>query len=215
MIMKWILIKKDKKKNIKNYKARGVKEYLQKESSYQCVYCALKDNVLGGIDHYHVEHYKPKGDSRFKHLINEYRNLFYSCPICNRFKGNDWPANPVKNHSKPAYPNPSVVDYNDIFDVDIETGEIKGNYSASKYMEERLYLNRPHLLLERKRAFLNKICKDLVSNFDKLSNELATIKNQEAVKLLEDLGRKSTNLTKLFLQLEEIPSYESNDIRRS
>jgi hypothetical protein len=212
--MNWVLIKKDPEKVIKKYTDKGVKEYLQKEGSYQCVYCALKDNVLGGIDHYHVEHYKPKSNERFKYLVNDYKNLFYSCPICNRFKWMDWPADPAPDHSIPAYPNPSEIDYNSIFDINFETGEIFGKFPASKYMEKKLYLNRPHLILERKRSYLSKKYRAQIKNFDELSNKLVEIKNIESANFLRDLALGAASLSELLLKLDDLPSYESKDIRK-
>jgi hypothetical protein len=209
--MKWIKIQKNSI-TISKYTERGVKESLQKEGEYQCVYCALKDNVLGGIDHYHVEHYRPV--KHFSHLEHDYQNLFYSCPICNRFKGPDWPAEPDSSHSIPSYPNPSEVDYNDLFNIDIEAGLIEGIYVASKYVEKRLYLNRPHLLLERRRSHLNKISHKLNINTTSLVKQLKSINTQKSMEYLAGLCDSFSRLHELFLQLENIPSYEAGDIRK-
>jgi 5-methylcytosine-specific restriction endonuclease McrA len=103
--MNWKLITKD----AKNQPVSGVysdwKELVAQECFYQCVYCAIHEAQFGGIDHYHIDHYRPKSIAEFKHLENNIGNLFYACPICNRFKSNDWPGEPDLN--TPTYPDPS------------------------------------------------------------------------------------------------------------
>ncbi len=129
------------------------KEKIAKKCFYQCVYCAIHESSFGGIRNFHIEHYRPK--SKFPQLTDNINNLFYACAICNVFKGNDWPNEPCPKHSNFSYPNPSETDYNKLFNVDNNAYEIAGRYQASKYLVERLFLNRPQLILIRRKFSVN------------------------------------------------------------
>jgi len=122
------------------------KSLLAQEGGDQCVYCAIHEGRFGGERNFHVEHFRPK--SKFSHLENEFSNLFYACSICNSFKGSDWPAEPCDELSVASYVDPSLVDYNLIFSV-IDNYVSAGSPSAM-YMIERLYLNRPQLIMDRR-----------------------------------------------------------------
>ena len=124
------------------------KPLLAKEGFHQCVYCAIPEPRFGGLRNFHVEHFRPK--SKFPHLENEFSNLFFACAICNSFKGDDWPADPCSDHVKPTYLCPSDFDLSTLINVDWVKGTSAGQYPATRYMVERLYLNRPQLILERR-----------------------------------------------------------------
>lgn len=131
---------------------------------------------------FHVEHYRPK--SRFAELANEYRNLFYACPICNCFKGDDWPCEPVGDHSLAAYPDPGGVDYNCLFCVDEVTGRVEGVNVAGRYLAEKLYLNRPQLVVERRLAQIRSRLADVAASLDSVSRSLQSLDSNEARRLL-------------------------------
>ena len=57
------------------------KQQISEECYNQCVYCSIHENPWGGIDHYHIDHFRPQ--SKFKALKNTITNLYYACPICN------------------------------------------------------------------------------------------------------------------------------------
>jgi hypothetical protein len=128
---------------------RDWKSVLAIEASYQCVYCCIHESKFGGQRNFHVEHFRPK--SIFPLLENSYGNLFYACGICNSFKGNDWPNEPVANDfSKIAYPDPSTVCYGELFEIKKDTGIVYSKFLAGNYIVERLYLNRPQMITLRR-----------------------------------------------------------------
>ncbi len=120
----------------------------------QCVYCTIHENHWGGIDHYHIDHFRPKSKPAFTHLVNDICNLFYACPVCNRFKSDDWPANP--NLAVPSYPDPSVTNYSTIFTFNAASYQLAGNNPSANYVILRLYLNRPQLVYERRENILRE-----------------------------------------------------------
>src|ERR1051325_1197957 len=127
------------------------KTQIANDCHQQCVYCAISESRYGGLDNFHIDHFKPR--SKFEELEQIITNLFLACAICNRFKSNDWPSEPLEDHSHPAYPDPASYDYNDLFEIESETLLIKGKHPATVYVTEKLYLNRPQLIIER-RSFL-------------------------------------------------------------
>lgn len=61
--------------------------YIKEDFHYSCGYCGDSDRFYG---HYHIDHFKPQGNSRFSHLHNDYNNLVYACPFCNLSKSDTW-----------------------------------------------------------------------------------------------------------------------------
>ncbi len=155
--MRWRKIEKDIASMPKEGVCTDWRDQLRNEGGEQCVYCTIGENQLGGMRGFHIEHYRPK--SKFPTLRDEYTNLFYACCICNVFKGDNWPGNPVPALDTPAYPSPSETDYNDHFNVDWSTGFAWGKHVAAKYVISRLHLNRPQLMRERRAfALVTRLC---------------------------------------------------------
>ena len=204
--MRWPNVQKDSKTQPKKGIYSDWKEQVAKECFHQCIYCAIHEGQFGGIDHYHIEHYRPKSIERFAHLENDITNLYYSCPICNRFKSNDWPNDPDDLETI-CYPDPAVNDYNNLFDVDHKSHKIKGTYVSTAYMTERLYLNRPQLLSERKESILKSKSDSLVAFFKKNNNKLTAEQNSRLIDLL-------LSLTTVLNKKSEIRPYELKEIRK-
>lgn len=150
--MNWRLIFKDPTVRVKGTHYREFKEHLAEEGGHQCVYCAISEAQFGGIWNFHVEHYRPK--SQFQALIHSLPNLYYACAICNVFKGDDWPNEPLVDLSIHCYPEPSTIDYSTLFKLREDSGVLEGLTPASRYVVERIYLNRPQLVMERRGAIL-------------------------------------------------------------
>lgn len=134
---------------------------LSLEGCHQCVYCTISESSFGGIRNFHVEHYRPKGLARFVALENVFSNLFYACAICNTFKSDDWPADPVADCSVDCFPDPCLKNYGELFIVDRSTALLNGRNVTGTYILHKLYLNRPQLIIKRKH------CGREVSKFDK------------------------------------------------
>ncbi|SNR68651.1 HNH endonuclease [Lutibacter flavus] len=208
--MNWKLIKKD----IVNQPDKGTypdwKEQIAEECYYQCIYCSINEAQFGGIDHYHIEHYKPKSIRRFKALENDIRNLFYSCPICNRFKSNDWPNN-ADDLEVICYPDPSTYDYSELFDIKSDDYKVYGKYASTRYMTERLYLNRPQLLYERRESFLKKREEEVTKSIELLQEK---INNPEDFEILKETLASLIALNKTIQKRNKIRPYKLAEIRK-
>lgn len=195
------------------YNDSRVKQYLRTEGKNRCVYCAINESVLGGYQFFWVEHLRPQSD--FPELADNLENLFYSCSICNRFKSNDWPNDNNDDYMHPCYPDPSKVDYAEIFDFNDQNGLLEGKFPASRYMESKLFLNRPQLILERMRFALNERCEGLIGRNSELNQELKRLADQkEALEHMQKMSELTISLLRLKQNLESIPPYELNDVTR-
>lgn len=156
----------------------------------RCVYCAIPEGRFGGIRNFHVEHFRPR--VRFRQLEDDIRNLYLACAICNVLKCDDWPAEPVADHSVAAYPDPSVTDYNTLFLVRSDTHEVTSAVSAGKYLIERILLNRAQLILERRRAALLASLEEFDGWVRKSLSTMTLASAKATVRVLVDISRKRT-----------------------
>jgi len=206
--MNWKIV--DKSTRIQPHK--GVysdwKEQIASDCSYQCVYCSIHEGQFGGINNFHIDHFRPK--SIFNHLENDIYNLYYSCPICNRFKSNDWPNEP--NLHSISYPDPSEIDFSGIFQTTPDS-QIVGKYLASKYIIIRLYLNRPQLIFERREYKNTRKVSELINQISGLINENGDKIN--ALEAYKTLNQIQTKIRELVEQRKFIRPYELKDIKRN
>jgi len=208
--MNWQLIIKDASTQPESGTYSDWKEQIAKECFYQCIYCSINEAQFGGIDHYHIEHYRPKSLEQFKKFENDITNLYYCCPICNRFKSNDWPDDPDSLEII-CYPDPSIHNYSDLFDFSEIDYSVVGLYCSTKYITERLYLNRPQLLYERREELLRK-------KENNITKELETIRksdefNNNIIFLNEYLDLIS-KLRETLMKRPNIRPYKLAEIRK-
>tara|TARA_R100000306_G_scaffold56423_1_gene54219 strand:+ start:5424 stop:6041 length:618 start_codon:yes stop_codon:yes gene_type:complete len=203
----WKLIVKDKANQPVTGTYTDWKEQIAEECFFQCIYCSINEAQFGGIDHYHIEHYKPKSIKRFKVLENDICNLFYSCPICNRFKSNDWP-NDADDLDIICYPDPSAYNYSELFDISSDDYKVNGKYVSTRYMTERLYLNRPQLLYERRETVLQQRAENVTKAIEALQEMIDT---QE---LLKESNKGVIELLKTTQKRNNIRPYKLAEIRK-
>ncbi len=207
--MNWRLIIKDRSTQPETGSYSDWKEQIARECYYQCIYCSINEAQFGGIDHYHIEHYKPKSIDRFKDLEDDICNLFYSCPICNRFKSNDWP-NDADDLEVVCYPDPSVHNYSELFRVNQDNYKVEGTYLSTRYMAERLYLNRPQLIYERRETVLKDREEKVTKALDNLLNRLEA----DNFDLLKESSKAIIDLNKTILKRSSIRPYKLAEIRK-
>jgi hypothetical protein len=208
--MLWRKIEKQIPILIKPYKDR--KTELSVEAKHSCVYCCIHESYFGGIRNYHVEHYRPK--SKFAALQDDYSNLFYSCAICNVFKGNDWidpPVNP-NAYSTPFYPDPSLIDYGQLLRVDAVSKRVVSEYITGRYLIERLFLNRPQLVIARRAHLIRKELAIRSRELSQLVTELGgTIEGNMTVRVVNILTETIEILEKMNTSIP----YTSIETKRS
>ncbi len=213
--MKWRRIPKEQATQPSSGDYSDWKQIIADEGFHQCVYCAIHDANFGGVRNFHVEHYRPKSITRFAILKNDINNLYYSCPICNTFKSNDWPSDDIANLSTHCYPDPSQVDYCDIFELIEINGIITGKYAASKYMVEKMYLNRPQLIMERRINYLRMQEKSIRNHINELIKDINIIPDKDSVILIYNrIIHIQGRFLDLLNALHEISPYRVSDTER-
>lgn len=205
--MNWRRIPKENAIQPQSGSYKRWKPQLAEEGFHQCVYCAIPDAAMGGIRNFHVEHYRPK--SIFPDRQDTITNLFYACPICNTFKGNDWPAEP--DHEIHCYLDPSVCEYEKLFTINLKSGEIQGNVVATSYMIEKMHLNRGQLILERRLQALLHKASTLRNEIGQLFEHLS---DDNTVSLLRRYNHILNRMHDLRDQLQTITPYQPEDVQR-
>lgn len=205
MTLKWFRV--DKSKTLQpEGKYSQWKGIVRDECLGQCVYCAINEAGFGGVRNFHIDHYRPK--KTFDNLRDAISNLFYACSICNSFKGADWPAEPISDHSVPAYPNPSEIDYSEIFEASAR-GVVTSRYAAGRYVIERLYINRPQMIMARRRMQLvGEIERDSKVLLDHLS------KGAIPTDLMPGVADILNQCIRAVAGLQKISPYEPEDAAR-
>lgn len=180
------------------------KQEIANDCYNQCVYCSIHEALWGGIDHFHIEHFRPQ--SKFEDLENTITNLYHACPICNRFKSDDWPSEPDLN--KVSYPDPGDINYTDLFNLDSVSFTLVGKHVASNYLINKLYLNRPQLISERREQMLSlkqkTISADISSSIEKISD----------LEILKTLSILQTKIIEHLNVRKDVPPYRLDEIRR-
>ncbi len=207
--MNWRLVIKDPKKQPDKGAYSDWKEQIAEECFYQCVYCSIHEGQFGGINNYHIDHFRPK--SIFTKLENDILNLFYACPICNRFKSDDWPAEP--NLSLVSYPDPSQNDYASLFTLKNDF-QIEGKHTASQYLVLRLFLNRAQLIMERREEIKIKEATELMKELSALIDKVGKYDMKEAYETLKVVDKVKNNIQELCEQRKKIRPYALKDIRK-
>lgn len=208
--MNWKLIPKDPSSQPASGEYGDWKEIIAAQCFYQCVYCSIHEAQFGGIDHYHIDHFRPKSIADFKHLENDICNLFYACPICNRFKSNDWPGEP--NLDNATYPDPCKTDYSNLFDF--ANYKIKGKFIAANYIIERLFLNRSQLIMERRETTLRTKANDLINEILSLMEQVGNTEIKFAFEVLKEIDSVKNNLLGLEEHRRKIRPYVLSEIRK-
>lgn len=210
--MKWRIIVRDKSNQPATGKYSDWKEIIAEYCHFQCVYCSIHEEQFGGITNYHIDHFRPKSKKEFEHLTNDILNLYYACPICNRFKKDDWPGEP-DDLNKVCYPDPSDIDYSELFTVNEAGGYLlESRFISANYVIERLYLNRAQLLFERREYMLNEREKSINKELKDLEEKIVIKDNEDTIR--KGLQLKSKTI-EILLKRKSIRPYRKTDIQRS
>lgn len=148
------------------------KEYLKVDFKNRCAYCNMHDDWVMPLP-FHIDHFIPRSEfekAGRMDLDNDYRNLMYSCPVCNRLKSNAFEGEiPQGAIINPCFYNPVDIDYNTVFTRD-DKGRICSEDELGKDMIKSLQLYRPTKqiawFLDELKQIYNEIEQKMVSESD-------------------------------------------------
>lgn len=208
--MKWFRVDNDSRVQPPQGSYSDWKEAVAEDCKRQCVYCCIHESSLG-IDNFHVDHFRPA--IKFVSLVNEITNLYFCCPICNRFKSDDWPAEPCDIYSIPCYVDPGKVDFSELITVSDGYFAI-GKYPASAYFIARLFLNRPQLIRERRKHDVLARMDSVIDFVDSVLKMNELIDTPDVVRLLGEILVAQQKVLVAFRNLTKSPPYELKEIKR-
>ena len=119
------------------------KRIIREDFVYRCGYCGTHENAFGGYKQYQIDHLRPKSIPRFEHLTNDYSNLVYCCPECNRVKLDYWPSdNPIRDGY--GWIDPCVHDYDEHFIINLneDSLSIQNKTALGKWLVIHLGLDQ-------------------------------------------------------------------------
>jgi hypothetical protein len=115
---------------------------VRQDFSECCAYCLLHELLAGGVSNFELDHFRPK--SRFPGLADAYFNLYYSCHVCNLYKGADWPSDELSEKGY-GYLDFCQQSFSEHFRERAD-GIWEPLTPSAEYTEARLRLNRRHLV---------------------------------------------------------------------
>jgi len=144
------------------------KDDLSSDFYRSCGYCDSPDFVWGGKSGFQIDHFAPK--SKFPELANDYKNLVYSCPICNRGKSNYWPSkeSSVSVKGNKGFVHPCTDEYEEHLGRD-SNGEIISKTELGKYIHQTMKFGLSRHQIIWLREELNLLIIEVKAYIDKSS----------------------------------------------
>lgn len=124
---------------------RRFRPYVREDFSECCAYCLLPEILAGGEANFELDHFRPQ--SIFSHLIHDFRNIYYSCHVCNNTKRDTWPSQQLRDAGY-RFVDPCYDDFSTHFTA--SDGQWQPISRAGEYSERHLRLNRGHLVKLRR-----------------------------------------------------------------
>ena len=177
----------------------------------QCVYCTISEGEYGGIDNFHIEHFRPK--SIFGALENEIDNLFLACAICNRFKSDEWPGEPQIAGNTATFLDPSTANYHSHISF-APDATLSGQTVAGIYIIERLFLNRGQLIISRRYRRALRSLMAVTDTFDQTLDDLASL-GTEGASIMREIAQASTRVNRLQARLTTAQPYQAAEAKRT
>jgi hypothetical protein len=120
------------------------KPWLRDEFLFRCVYCLFRERWYpAGSNVFSIDHLLPRSAQGGEELECDYTNLVYSCMTCNSLRG-----------VSSLVLNPNLHAFHDHLKVDEGMGEIQGLSPLGDLTIEKLQLNHPRCIRQRRRSFV-------------------------------------------------------------
>lgn len=213
--MKWRKVDRARRVQPKTGDYGDWKDQIADECGNRCVYCGLSEGRGGGRRNYHVDHFRPKSLQRFANLRKVIQNLYLACSVCNCFKSNHWPNDPRNDHSVEAFIDPAEHDYNELFVISPMSYEASSTYVAGAFVIEQLFLNRPHLLAERRLVFVINELGKRQDALDLVIQKLFDSESDVAREMLKEVLATAKEIRNTERALAEAVPYRSEDQKRN
>lgn len=180
----------------KKYQRYGsYKEYLRNDFKQRCGYCNSIDSLSTYSAVFQIDHFVPKKKFEQFFDVDDYSNLVYACPTCNRYKSDKWISTDptVSIQNKKGFVDPCSEQYSEMFLRD-DTGKIVAKDDLSAYMhnELRFYMRRHEVLYKLEK--LDFITKRFKARFEE--NKLSSDDKSKLISIFYKLQEYSEYLNK-------------------
>ncbi len=138
--------RRDKAPQIKQKNYRLFRSLVREDFRATCAYCLLEERWAAGLENFELDHFRPK--SLFPQLSLSFYNLYWSCHVCNRLKGAQWPSQALLA-MRISFVDLCDSNFEDQF-IEKPNGEWLGKTLSANYTIDALRLNRPHLVTIRR-----------------------------------------------------------------
>jgi hypothetical protein len=118
------------------------RQFVREDFTQQCAYCLLSEILAGGKENFELDHFRPR--SLYRHLQNDYYNIYYSCHPCNHIKRDAWPSAELEARGITLV-DLCADEFTQHFQPS-DDGVWYGLTPAGAYTIDVLRLNRKHLL---------------------------------------------------------------------
>jgi uncharacterized protein (TIGR02646 family) len=135
-----------------------VRAQVRQDFERTCAYCLLEELLAAGPENFELDHFRPR--IHFRHLINDFYNLYYCCHPCNKKKGSLWPSEREERDGF-RFLDLCDEDFQDHY-RSLADGRWEPLTLPAKYTLQHLRLNNPHLV---------KIRRILIQNDSVLASE--------------------------------------------
>ena len=139
------------------------REHVATDCQHRCVYCDALAEDVGGAEAMQLDHFRPESLEEYALLVNDPRNLHYSCSRCNLLKSNHWPARgtDATHNGRDGFIDPFAEDRLAYFGIGAN-GEIRQLQPPASYMIRLLRLDREFLRKLREKRQLQATAKVMV-----------------------------------------------------
>lgn len=127
---------------VKRNDYQSFRQPVQEDFRATCAYCLLEEKWAAGVENFELDHFRPQ--SKFPQLSLSFYNLYWSCHVCNRIKGIQWPEPRLRGKAI-EFVDLCADEFAQHF-FETAKGEWLGRTPSAKYTIEALRLNRPHLV---------------------------------------------------------------------
>lgn len=173
---------------------------LRRDFLYSCAYCTMSEHEANGIA-FEIDHYEPQ--TAREDLVNDYKNLMYSCEVCNARKGDRIPPPGARADGKRFFRADEDV-RSEHFRV--EKNRIEGITNLGRFNADAVDLNRAGLqrLRELRRQLVddNEYVHEGISAL--LSYPVDRIGRQQRVQILKVINEAVRAAKAILDDLDEL-----------
>jgi hypothetical protein len=159
------------------------RDTIRERYNFACGYCGISEIDAGS--ELEIDHFCPiihGGD-------DEWDNLVYACPACNRNKASYWPSPDTPPHMLLLHP---LTDDLNIHLTLLQDGYLAGLTPRGWFHIEWLHLNRPQLVTMRQRRAIHQRTQKVIEKMQQINHQLVeriALQKQELHSLRQKVRR--------------------------